>query len=127
MIFDTDVLFWCLKGHKKALKTLATASERNIPLQVYLELLQGCFNKQEQETIKKFIFRFGIKTLSLSEDIGLKAISYIEQYSLSHGLKAGDALIAASAVESQKTLVTANIKHFRFIQELQLQPFRLDF
>jgi predicted nucleic acid-binding protein len=41
-------------------------------------------------------------------------------YAISHGLRIPDALIAATAMEENLTLVTANIKHFSFIKDLSL-------
>ena len=67
---------------------------------------------------------FIFATLSLSENIGHRALIYIEEYSLSHGLRAGDAIIAATAAENNLTLVSGNAKHFRPIKELKLKVFR---
>ncbi|MEZ5671061.1 MAG: PIN domain-containing protein [Thiotrichaceae bacterium] len=43
--------------------------------------------------------------------------SYVEEFSLSHGVRAGDALIAATATEHKLILATANRKHFSPLQE----------
>lgn len=47
----------------------------------------------------------------------------IEQYALSHSLQLGDALIAATALEHQVPVLTANIKHFGAIKDLKLEAF----
>jgi predicted nucleic acid-binding protein len=39
-----------------------------------------------------------------------------------HGLGIPDALIAARALEGDYTLVTSNLRHFRFIAGLRLEP-----
>lgn len=49
---------------------------------------------------------------------------YIEEYTLSSGLRAGDAIIAATAVENNMTLISSNAKHFKPIKELKLKVFR---
>ena len=49
---------------------------------------------------------------------------YVEEYGLSAGLRAGDAIIAATAVENALPLMSANAKHFRPINELDLVVFR---
>ena len=46
---------------------------------------------------------------------------YIEEYSLSHGLRARDALIAATATENNMTLCSSNAKHFKPIKDLKLK------
>lgn len=53
-----------------------------------------------------------------------KGVAYIEEYVLSAGLRAGDAIIAATAVEDTLPLMSANAKHFRPIKELDLVVFR---
>jgi predicted nucleic acid-binding protein len=37
---------------------------------------------------------------------------------------AGEAIMAATAIENNKILCTANIKHFKVIQELTLKAFK---
>jgi len=44
-----------------------------------------------------------------------------EKY-LSNGLNFWDAIIAASALDSNLVLITENIKHFKFITGLQVLP-----
>jgi predicted nucleic acid-binding protein len=47
----------------------------------------------------------------------------IDEYSLSHGLKIPDALIAASALALNMELFTYNLKDFSFIPDIKLyQP-----
>jgi predicted nucleic acid-binding protein len=43
---------------------------------------------------------------------------------MSHGLRAGDALIAATAAENNLELVTSNAKHFKTIKELRIKVFK---
>ncbi|RME29708.1 MAG: hypothetical protein D6800_02445 [Candidatus Zixiibacteriota bacterium] len=60
----------------------------------------------------------------MTENIGHRAAVYIEEYALSSGLRAGDSLVAATAVEYGLPLASSNRKHFRAIQELDLRVFR---
>ncbi len=62
--------------------------------------------------------------LPLTENIGHRALIYIEEYTLSSGLRAGDAIIAATAIENNMTLVSSNAKHFRVIKDLKLKVFK---
>jgi len=48
----------------------------------------------------------------------------IEEYALPNGLRAGDAIIAATATENNLTLLTSNAKHFKAIKDLRLKIFR---
>lgn len=62
--------------------------------------------------------------LPLSERIGLRAVVYTEQYALPYGLRAGDAIVAATAVEAGLPLVTSNTKHYRPIAGLTVRQFK---
>lgn len=47
----------------------------------------------------------------------------IDAYALSHGVQLGDALIAATALEHDLTVFTANAKHFGAIDGLHIETF----
>jgi predicted nucleic acid-binding protein len=123
VIFDTDIFIWIQRGNSKAASLVEREEDRFISVQTYLELLQGAENKQQHEYTKQFLKDFGFRTLPLSGNIGHRATVYIEEYSLSHGLRAGDALIAATAAESNMALCSSNAKHFKPIKDLKLKVF----
>ena len=123
MICDTDIFIWVQRGNSKAAKLIDRSGERYLSIYSYLELLQSSKNKKQHHYINDFISSFGFVVLPLSENIGHRALIYIEEYSLSHGLRAGDAIIAATAVENSMTFVSGNAKHFKPIKELKLKIF----
>jgi len=123
VIFDTDIFIWLERGNRKAAALVEQEAERFISVQTYLELLQGAENKVQHDCTKQFLRDFGFRTLPLSDNIGHRAAVYIEEYSLSHGLRAGDALIAATATENNITLWNSNAKHVRPIKDLKLRVF----
>ncbi len=124
ILFDTDVLIFVQKGNIKAAQLIENTPERAISTQTYLELLQGAQNKKQHQVIQQFLKDFAFRVLPLTENIGHRASVYIEEYSLSDSMRAGDAIIAATAIENHLPLSTANIKHFRPIKELQIQRFK---
>ena len=124
MIFDTDVLIWVQRGNRKAARLIDRTEERFLSIYSYLELLQGAKNKDQHHRTDDFLNTFGFIVLPLSENIGHRALIYIEEYGLSHSLSAGDAIIAATAVENNMMLVSGNSRRFKPIKELQFKIFK---
>jgi predicted nucleic acid-binding protein len=124
VIFDTDVLIWVQRGNAKAARAIDQVTERYISILTYMELLQAAKNRKLHEYITAFVSDFGFQTLPLTENIGHRAAVYVAEYTLSHGVRAADALIAATATENNLPLCSGNAKHYRVIQELKLKVFR---
>ena len=100
MLVDTDVLIWHLRGYP-----------------------QGMRNKAELVAVKKMLQYRAATVLPVSEAITLSAIDLMEQFTLSHGLQMGDALIAATALDRGLTVLTANVKHFGAVPGLPVSAF----
>jgi predicted nucleic acid-binding protein len=124
MLFDTDIFIWTQRGNIKAARLIEKEDERLLSVQSYMELLQCAQNKKQHDYTKSFLKDFGFHVIPLSENIGHRAAIYIEEYSLSHGLRAGDAIIAATATENNAMLCSSNVKHFKSIKELKLKSFK---
>ena len=124
MLFDTDVLIWVQRGNLKAAKLINNAAERYIATQTYVELLEGAQDKAQLRQNKDFLKSLAFTVLPFTENIGHRAAVYIELYTLSHSMRAADALIAATATETGLTLVTANSKHYKHIPDLKLRVFK---
>lgn len=101
------------------------SKDRYLSIQTYMELLQCAKNKSQHKIIKDFIVSYGFNVLPLTENIGHRASIYIEEYTLASGLRSGDAIIAATAVENNMTLASSNIKHFKAIKDLKVRAFKL--
>ncbi len=123
-MFDTDVLIWAQRRNAKAAGWIGREPDRSISLFTYLELLQGATSKRQQKWVVGFLKEFEFAVLPLNERIGYRAAVYIEEYALSHGLRGGDAIVAATAVEFDEVLLSGNKKHFEPIRGLQLKVFK---
>lgn len=123
MIFDTDVLIFAQKGNIRAADMINETEERKISIITYMELLQGALNSNHQQIVRKFLKSYNFIILNINEAIGHRASIYIEAYSLSHSMVLADSLIAATAIENNDTLCTANIKHFKFIPDISIKHF----
>jgi len=124
MMYDTDILTWIQRGHAKAARLVEKDRSKSLSVQSYMELLQGARDKAEQQVIKDFVYAFDFAILPLTENIGHRALVYVEEYTLAAGMRSADALIAATAVERNLELVTSNTKHFRAVKDLRLRAFR---
>jgi len=124
MLFDTDVLIWLQRGYLRAAEIVEADDDKYISILTLMELLQCALNKNQQRQIKSFLTDFSFITLPLTENIGHRALVYIEEYSLSGGLRAGDAIIAATAIENDLALSSGNFKHFKQIKDLKLKIFK---
>ena len=124
MIFDTDIFIWAQRGNEKAAKLMEKSEERCLSVQSFMELLQCANNKKQHKYIKDFLTSFDFLVLPFTENIGHRASIYIEEYTLASGLRSGDAIIAATAIENNLPLMTSNVKHFKMIKELKLRSFK---
>jgi predicted nucleic acid-binding protein len=124
MIFDTDVLIVLSRREFVALSLVDSTSDRSLSIVTFMELMQGARSKVEMQEIQRFIRESDFTVLPLTEAIGDLAAALIEQHALSNGLRLEDALIAATARETGEVLVTGNLRHFRAIRNLTLQPYR---
>ena len=124
MIFDTDVLVWASRGNLRAARIIDTSTERALSIVSLMELLQGARSKLEARQIRQSLRQLQFRILPLSEAIGAAAAVIIEQHALAHGIQLADALIAATAIETDHPLCTANAKHFRPIGSLSRVAFR---
>ena len=124
MILDTDILIWFLRGNEKATDAVLESMPFSVSAVTYMELLQGMRNKQEMKKMKKAFQSMGVNIIPINESISLRALQYVEEYTLSNSMEMADALIASTCVETNEKLFTANDKHYTPVKELQMQVFR---
>ena len=124
MLIDSDVLIWYLRGNKDAQKIIYA----NIPFKIsiinYVELIHGMKTRQELSVLQKYLKQWSVEILQVNETISTRAMFFVEDYFLSHSMEFADAIIAATALEYQEDLLTANDKHYGFIPNLQINKFR---
>lgn len=125
MLVDTDVLIWHLRGYPQAAQSLDRLPKLTLSAMSYLELLQGMRNKAELTAVQKMFALRNAVILPLTPPITTRATDLMTTLSLSHGLQAGDALIAATALEHQLPLLTGNGKDFAPIAGLTIEKFAI--
>ena len=124
MIVDTDILIWHMRGNMKARRAIDKLGAFSISAITYMEIVQGVRNKKELRALRQFIQVRGVHCISVNPEITSRAIFLLEEYSLSHGMEMGDALIAATADNQGETLFTANVSHYDIVPNLSVKVFR---
>ena len=79
MLFDTDIFIWIQRGNLKAARLMDRTPERFVSIFSYMELLQCSINKQQQQTVNDFLSAFGFVVLPVSENIGHRALVYVQE------------------------------------------------
>ena len=123
MLIDTDVLIWMTRGHAGAATRLQALTPWCISAVTYMELAQGCRDKQELARVKKGLAASQTEILPINTAITERAMQLVDAYALSHGMQLADALIAATALEHGATILTSNAKHFSAVDGLAVEVF----
>ncbi len=124
IIVDTDILIDAGRNVNEAINCLQQIEDDYslaISSITQMELIIGCRNKNELNSIDKFLNRFEI--IQLDEQISDTAVDLLKRYRLSHGLLIADALIAATAIVSDFQFASKNQRDYHFIEDLQLLPY----
>lgn len=120
-IIDIDILIDVGRGVNEAINCLQDVERKSslaASVVTQMELFVGCRNKTELREVEKFLQRFQI--LKLTEQVSETAVDLLRQYRLSHSLLIADALIAASAIVFDASLISKNQRDYRFISGLNL-------
>ncbi len=83
-----------------------------------MELIVGASNKSELNKINSDVHQFQIALIDNA--VSQLAIDLLRNYTLSHGLSLPDALIAATSIVARLDLFTYNVKHYKFIDGINL-------
>ena len=124
MLIDTDVLVWFFRGRESARAALAECASVELSAVSYMELAQGVRDKSELLGLRRAIGENGWRVIPVSESVSHRAVLYVERHALAHGVRLADALIAATAVEAGETLMTANVRHYRFLPDIDVRHYQ---
>jgi len=123
-LLDTDVIIWYLRGNKNAYDLIHSLNVFAISAVTYMELVQGMRDKAELRQLKRTLKQWNVKTIYINEEISALALFYVEEYFLSHSMQLADALIGAICSNYGLNLCTANDKHYKIINDLEIDVFR---
>lgn len=91
----------------------------------WMELLQGFRNRTEMIAVQSSLKLRKAERLPVTRDISERAVALMEALALSRGLRLGDAVIGATAMEHGLTVLTGNTRHFNPIDGLRVERFEL--
>ena len=119
-LIDTNVLSRIFTGDKDV-KDFIETLDAAVCTVIYVECLQGSKSTREKRIVESYLSKFELNRITF--DISIRTIDLIRTYSNTHGLLLADALIAATCLDLNLTLVTYNVNDFHFVEDLKyLKP-----
>lgn len=118
-LIDTNIIIDYLHGNKKIFDSIVSKKIKiyySIVTKKELLLFPG-ISSHETETIHKILRT--LRPIRIDPQIAQAASKLLEIYK-KHKLGAHDAIIAATAWVKKMPLLTRNVKHFRFIKEINV-------
>ena len=125
ILLDSDVLIDLLRKYPPAMAwfdTLQEDEELMVSGYVFMELIQGCRNKVEQDSVQRELATYGVVWLSQTDCD--RALDVFAMYRLSHNAGLLDVLIGQTAVALGVPLHIFNQRHYGFIPGIRtVQPY----
>jgi predicted nucleic acid-binding protein len=120
-LLDTSVFIDYLRGSETAKAWMNTfpAGELAYSVVTAAELLAGCRNRREQDSVEKELSLYPM--VHISGAVSQTALEWYRQFRLSHGVGFLDCLIGASAHHYGLTVCTLNDKHFHPLPGLRVE------
>src|SRR5258708_781526 len=111
VIVDSDVLIDVLREYAPARDYLRNVKNPLlISVMTHVELWAGARGRQQENILRELLAGFDM--IEVTEPVALRAWEISYKFSKSHGMRAVDAVIAASAELKEAILVTLNKKHY---------------
>jgi predicted nucleic acid-binding protein len=118
-LIDSCILIDHLRGNKN-IDFIGRDKRNHLKMSIVtmMELILGARKMKEIANMQKAFRK--IDALNIDEKISEAAYGLILKYNKSHDLFINDAIIAATAIIHNMTLVTLNVSDFRFIPGISL-------
>lgn len=115
MLIDSNIIIYAMQSQHDELRRFIGKYAPAVSAVSYVEVL-GYHKLNTSERTQLQAFFDAALVLQITEDVLRRAV----QLRQSRRMKLGDALIAATALVAGRTLVTGNIRDFKWIQGLRL-------
>lgn len=121
LLIDSDVLIDFLRGLDPAVKYLDKVGAAAVSAITVAEVYSGARNPNEESAIEGFLK--SVTVLPVNLDVARLGGRLRKRFLPSHNVEIADALIAATSLLHDLTLVTLNRRHYPMISKL-LVPYR---
>jgi predicted nucleic acid-binding protein len=118
-VFDTNILIDFTLGVPGAAIELRESTPKLISIVSWMEVLVGAQDANDELRLHQFLERFTL--IRLSDSLAERTVRVRREY----GLKLPDAIIYATALEHNLTLITRNTKDFSDTMPYVRIPYRL--
>ena len=116
LLLDTSVLVDYLRGQSTAVAYVeATVADQLLSAIVVAELYGGVREGHERAQLDELVAAYSV--LPITEAVAVAGGLLWRQYRPSHGVGFADALLAATALAHNATLVMLNAKHFPMLPD----------
>jgi tRNA(fMet)-specific endonuclease VapC len=119
-LIDTDVMVDVSRRNAAAAAYIDSLDDLSISIITAHELIVGARNQRDAEAIDSLIQTFPVQS-DLEARITELAYQLLKRHAKADGLRTFDALIAATAIDGDFTLVSRNRKHFEMLSGLNLE------
>lgn len=121
-MLDSDIIIWCLRGRKDVVEIIRELEKEAVPSCSALSIIEIKLGAKKKEEEATNAFLDALQVFPVDKNIAILAAKYIKEYKTKgKTLDFVDAVIAATAVINDLSLVTYNTKHYP-IAELRLYP-----
>ncbi|MDQ7024157.1 MAG: PIN domain-containing protein [Anaerolineae bacterium] len=111
-LVDSSIVIDILRSYPASLTWLQSQNQKvGLTRYVWLEVLEGCRNKQEQKAAIRVLDKFDLVSIT-NNDIEWAVAAFLQHY-LKSNTDPFDCLIAATNHRLQVPLYTRNLKHFK--------------
>ena len=112
------------RGNERVAEVLDRLPDMALSAVSYMELVQGLRDKAELRQLHRALHFWSATIIHVDESISSRASFLMEQHALADSLQVADALIAATAVESGRILLTGSVKHYERLPGITVESFR---
>ncbi len=122
-LLDSDVIIWCLRGKKETVDFIQNLEASCWPACSVLSLLEVELGMKPGEESATHRLLDSLRMIPVSKAIARQAAQYILKYkSRGRMIDFVDAVIAATCLAEDLTLVTYNLKHYPMPEISKLAP-----